>query len=80
MKPNDLARGDVKYKRINPALRLESRKVWNQSVWWPLPVIVLILVVFGWPAYLSWRKRESLWGVREELAQRLGVSKTGDRS
>lgn len=69
VKPNDLARNDIKYKRINTELREKAQSSWNSPVWWPVPLIVLTLLLFALPAYMSWKRRENQLGVREDLAQ-----------
>lgn len=69
VKPNDLARNDVKYKTIDTALRDKARKEWNQPEWWPIPVLLLALVLFVWPAWAAWKRREQALGIRDDLAR-----------
>lgn len=68
MKPNDMARNDLKYKTINTALRDAQRKAWNQPQWWPVPLILLALLAFAWPAWAAWKRREQAKGLRVDLA------------
>lgn len=77
VKPNALARNDMKYKKIDVTLRQQARDKWNQPTWWPVPFIVLVLIVFGWPAYASWKRREQAVAVRDDLAAHAGL-KGGD--
>lgn len=74
VKPNALARNDMKYKKIDVSMRNEARRQWNQATWWPIPLMVLVLFLFAWPAYASWRRREQAIAVREDLA--LGANQT----
>jgi oligopeptide transport system substrate-binding protein len=68
VKPNDLARNDLKYHRINSTLRAEQRQAWNQPQWWPLPLLLLAVLLLVWPAYHAWRKRQRQVGLRADLA------------
>ncbi len=43
--PNKMANNTLKYKRIDPALRMKRRKDWNQPILWPLGVLSLICIV-----------------------------------
>lgn len=71
VKPSALARNDVKYKKVNVALRQKSRSEWNNPVWWPIPLIGLLLVAFAWPAWASWKRRERSVALRSDLAIQL---------
>ncbi len=42
-KPHAMARNTLKYLRINPELRDQFRNQYNQVVWWPMLVLLLIL-------------------------------------
>ncbi|HET7547190.1 MAG TPA: ABC transporter substrate-binding protein [Usitatibacter sp.] len=57
-KPNNMARNNVKYLRVDAAKRAELRREWNRPVLWPLLAILALLVASGVPAYLSYRRRE----------------------
>jgi hypothetical protein len=57
-KPNNMARNNVKYLRVDAAKRAELRREWNRPVVWPLLAILALLVASGVPAYLSYRRRE----------------------
>lgn len=69
VKPNALARNNLKYERVDTALREKDRLAWNQPHWWPIPVGGLIFVVLVLPAWLAWRKREQATGLRTDLAE-----------
>ncbi|HEX4843101.1 MAG TPA: ABC transporter substrate-binding protein, partial [Limnobacter sp.] len=72
VKPNDLARNDIKYKTIDTAKRDAARKAWNAPQWWPIPALILGLIAFVWPAYAAWKRRERAVGIREDLANITG--------
>jgi ABC-type transport system substrate-binding protein len=57
-KPNNMARNNVKYLRVDAAKRAALRSEWNRPVVWPLLAILALLVASGVPAYLSYRRRE----------------------
>jgi hypothetical protein len=79
VKPNDLARNSIKYKTIDTAKRDEARKEWNRPEWWPIPVLLIALVLFVWPAWAAWKRREQAMGIREDLAATLASSTVGKR-
>jgi oligopeptide transport system substrate-binding protein len=58
LKPNNIAYNTVKYQRIDVQLRKQKRREWNQPVWWPLILGVLVLIAFALPAVAAWRRRE----------------------
>ena len=58
IKPNQMANNTLKYVKIDPALRTEQRQAWNKPVWWPVVVIVGILVVGTLPAVATYRRKE----------------------
>jgi hypothetical protein len=39
-----MARNTLKYLRVNPQLREDFRQKYNQVVWWPMIILVLILL------------------------------------
>jgi ABC-type transport system substrate-binding protein len=43
-KPHAMARNTLKYLRINPEMRDKFRTEYNQVVWWPLVILVLMLI------------------------------------
>ena len=58
VKPNQMARNDVKYKKIDAALREARRGEWNSPVIWPLALGALILALVIAPAVRVYRRRE----------------------
>ena len=59
-KPNNMARNNIKYLRLDPQKRAALRAEWNQPVLWPLGLILLVLVISAIPAIASYRKRERM--------------------
>jgi len=57
-KPNLMANNTLKYKRIDPVLRAQSRHAWNPPITWPAWLLALLLVGFVIPAILMFRQRE----------------------
>ena len=43
--PNLMANNTLKYKRIDPELRMKSRNEWNQPILWPLFLISIIAII-----------------------------------
>ena len=60
LKPNTMARNNLKYLRLDPARRAALRRQWNQPVLWPLGLALLALVAAALPAVLAWRRRERM--------------------
>ena len=59
-KPNNMARNNVKYLKIDAAKREALRREWNRPIVWPLLAIFGLLIVSGVPAFLSYRRRERM--------------------
>ena len=59
-KPNNMARNNLKYLKLDPQKRAAMRGQWNQPVAWPLGLILLLLIVSAIPALQSYRKRERM--------------------
>lgn len=57
-KPNLMANNTTKYIQIDPDLRAQRRQAWNKPVWWPVVVIVTVLVVGTLPAVATYRRKE----------------------
>ena len=67
VKPNDLARNDIKYKHIDSALRAKGRAAWNIPVVWPFVLMAVLLLLAFVPAWLAWRRRDQASGLRIDL-------------
>ena len=57
-KPNLMANNKLKYRRIEPQQRSEKRIAWNNPVWWPVALTVIILIAILLPGIISYRRRE----------------------
>ena len=57
-KPNLMANNTLKYKRIEPRLRSDSRAMWNQAIWWPVVILILLVLLVLLPAVISYRRKE----------------------
>jgi len=57
-KPNLMANNTLKYARIDPALRARQRQAWNKPVWWPVALLVGVLVIGTLPAVATYRRKE----------------------
>jgi len=58
VKPNLMANNTLKYRRIDPALREQSRAEWNRPVLWPFVLMAVGLVLLIWPAWRQYRRHE----------------------
>lgn len=58
-KPNLMAHNKLKYKRIIPSIRKQKQQQWNQPIWWPVILILLILFLSLAPAWFFYRKKEN---------------------
>lgn len=57
-KPNLMANNTLKYKRIDPMIRAEKRSDWNQPIWWPIALLIILMVAILLPAIISYRRKE----------------------
>jgi len=57
-KPNQMANNGLKYQRIDPALRSERRREWNQPVIWPAFALLAVVGLSLVPAVRTYRRRE----------------------
>jgi oligopeptide transport system substrate-binding protein len=59
-KPNNMARNNLKYLRVDVAKRAEMRAAWNRPMVWPAVLIFLLVVASAIPAVLAYRRRERM--------------------
>ncbi|MDH4174304.1 MAG: peptide ABC transporter substrate-binding protein, partial [Betaproteobacteria bacterium] len=59
-KPNNMARNNLKYLRVDIEKRAAMRREWNQPIVWPLGLLLLVLVVSAIPGVRSYRRRERM--------------------
>jgi ABC-type transport system substrate-binding protein len=57
-KPGQMANNTLKYTRIDPRMRAERRAAWNRPVFWPIVVMLAVLVASAVPAVVTYRRRE----------------------
>lgn len=60
VKPNQMARNNLKYERIDAALRSQERSEWNKPVLWPVLLILAVLVASAVPAVRTYRRKERM--------------------
>ncbi|SDY19411.1 ABC transporter substrate-binding protein [Nitrosomonas sp. Nm58] len=58
VKPNKLSYNNIKYLRIDPTLREQKRREWNEPVIWPIGAGVTVLVLSLVPGVIAYRRRE----------------------
>ncbi|MGC2518423.1 MAG: ABC transporter substrate-binding protein [Burkholderiales bacterium] len=59
-KPNQMARNNIKYLRVDAAKREALRSQWNRPLLWPLGLIVVAIALGSLPAFISYRRRERM--------------------
>jgi oligopeptide transport system substrate-binding protein len=59
-KPNNMARNNLKYLRVDVEKREAMRRQWNRPVVWPAVLIFLLVVASAIPAVLAYRRRERM--------------------
>ena len=57
-KPNNMARNNLKYVRVDVDTRAAKRLAWNRPVLWPIGLILLLLAAVTVPAVAAYRRRE----------------------
>ncbi len=57
--PNLMANNTLKYKKIDPDLRMKSRKAWNRPVVWPLLLISFIFIASTVPVAIKIFRKNS---------------------
>lgn len=50
--------GTLKYTAVNVAKRNKLRNAWNQPIFWPLGVLVLLSVILILPLIIAFHKKE----------------------
>jgi oligopeptide transport system substrate-binding protein len=59
-KPNNMARNNLKYIRLDVDKRAALRREWNQPVVWPAVLLLLALAASAVPAVRGYRRRERM--------------------
>ncbi|SES66732.1 ABC-type transport system, substrate-binding protein [Nitrosomonas marina] len=64
IKPNRISNNNVKYYRIDAALRQKKRLEWNKPVLWPIGLVAIIVMVSLTPAIATYRRYERSKGIQ----------------
>jgi ABC-type transport system substrate-binding protein len=59
-KPNNMARNNIKYLKLDVDKRAALRREWNRPMIWPVVLILVSLVVTAIPAFITYRRRERM--------------------
>ena len=59
-KPNNMARNNIKYLRVDIDKRAALRRESNRPVLWPAALLVVCLIAGAVPAFLAYRRRERM--------------------
>ena len=59
-KPNNMARNNIKYLKVDTEKRAALRAQWNKPIVWPIVLILIALVASAIPAVVSYRRRERM--------------------
>jgi oligopeptide transport system substrate-binding protein len=59
-KPNNMARNNIKYLKVDAQKRAALRREWNRPLLWPLGLILAVLIASAVPAVVSYRRRERM--------------------
>jgi ABC-type transport system substrate-binding protein len=59
-KPNNMARNNLKYVRVDVDRRAALRREWNRPVLWPALLVLALLAAGSVPAFLGYRRRERM--------------------
>lgn len=65
-RPSEMVRNTLPYLKIDTGLRERKIHEWNQPVWWPLGLILLLVLLLVWPAIRLIRQRERAVALDEE--------------
>lgn len=59
VKPNRISNNNLKYFKVDANLREQKRMEWNDSVLWPLVLMLILLIISFIPAVTAFRRREN---------------------
>jgi hypothetical protein len=60
LKPNSMANNTMKYLKLDTAERQARRDEWNRPNFWPVAVVIAIMVAGSLPAIFAMRKKRGL--------------------
>lgn len=67
VKPNTISLGTLKYVAINAKEREVLRKAWNQPIFWPLGVLLFVLIALMLPLLIAYLKKEKQPALRANI-------------
>ncbi|OGV49176.1 MAG: peptide ABC transporter substrate-binding protein [Legionellales bacterium RIFCSPHIGHO2_12_FULL_42_9] len=67
VKPNAFSYNTLKYMTVDAVLRNQLRTLWNQAVFWPLILLVFLIMLGIVPLLLIYRRQEKQGASRGEL-------------
>ena len=68
-KPTQIVRNHISYLRLDPKLRASKVAQWNSPVWWPVPLILLLVTGAIVPAWFAYRRREQETAARTRAVE-----------
>lgn len=68
-KPTQMVRDQLRYLRLDPALRERKVLEWNRPVLWPLWLLLGLALLLAWPAWRSLRRRERQTAFGDETGE-----------
>lgn len=57
-KPNELANNTLKYAKINLKERRHQRQAWNKPIYWPVLLVIFVLLLSMIPVWLRYRRSQ----------------------
>lgn len=65
-KPHAIANNTLKYQKIDPNLRAKLRHQWNKPAYWPLWVLLGLIVLISIPLITTYHRRENRPAIKKE--------------
>ena len=57
-KPSQMVRDTLQYMRLDTDARVHSQARWNHPLWWPLWVVIALVLVGGWYVFRVWQAKD----------------------
>jgi oligopeptide transport system substrate-binding protein len=55
---NQMVRNDLKYFKIDGAMRAQARELWNKPIFWPIAIVIGLLIIVILPLAFAYRHKE----------------------
>ncbi len=68
VKPNRISNNNVKYFKIDANLREHKRRQWNESILWPIGIMLIMLILSFIPAIKAFYRHEKSTAVNRTLS------------